>query len=306
MAFALLFRSSGLIEPYVNSNTPLTLNYLQDIFNVLNQNSVVAYFISTFIVFITSLQFNKICNKHELVIFPSFLPAYFYIVLNSVFVDQFYVGPVIFVNLFIILSLGSILDLYHSENPYFSLFSASFLAGISSLLNMTYVVFFLIVIIGVNIFRPFNFRENLSAFIGFLMPLYIGTMFNYLINGNFLPYYIFFPDYGNFNNQNWVLYSALPMIGVIGILAILRMNKNYNLNSIKQRRSIFLMLITLVASGILMVTGKQNPRQEFSFVAIPLAYFFSFYFTNSRFNLFKEIVNFLLLGLIIFFHYWEG
>src|SRR5690606_1073793 len=116
-----------------------------------------------------------------------------------------------------IISLGSILDLYHSENPYFSLFSASFLAGISSLLNMTYVVFFLIVIIGVNIFRPFNFRENLSAFIGFLMPLYIGTMFNYLINGNCLPYYIFFPDYGNFNNQNWVLYSALPMIGLIGL-----------------------------------------------------------------------------------------
>jgi hypothetical protein len=305
MAFAFIFRSSGLIEPYINANTPLTINYIQGIFNFFNQNAIVAFFISTFIVLITSLQFNKICNKHELVIFPTYLPAYFYIVLNSVFIDQFYVGPVIFVNLFIILSLGSILDLYHSENPYFSLFSASFLAGLSSLLNMTYIVFFLIVIIGVNIFRPFNFRENLSALFGFLMPLYIGTMFNYLINGNFLPYYIFFPDYGNFNNQNWVLYSALPMIGVIGILAILRMNKNYTLNSIKQRRSILLMIITLIASVILMVTGKQNPRQEFSFVAIPLAYFFSFYFTNSRINFFKELINLVLLGLIAFFHYWN-
>jgi hypothetical protein len=289
----------------MNTNTPMTVNYLQSFFNTLNQNVFFAYYFSTFIVIITSLQFNKICNKHELVIFPTYLPAYFYIVLNSVFIDQFYVGPVIFVNLFIIISLGSILDLYKAENPYFSLFSASFLAGISSLLNMTYVVFFFIVIIGVNIFRPFNFRENLSAFIGFLMPLYIGTMFNYLINGNFLPFYIFFPDYGNFNNQFWALYSALPMIGLIGLLAILRMNKNYNLNSIKQRRSILLMLITLFAAAILMATGKQNPRQEFSFVAIPLAYFFSFYFTNSRINFFKELVNLALLGLIIFFHYWH-
>lgn len=304
IVFAFGLRSAGFVTPYVNTNAPLALNYIQQIFNYINYYPQLGFFVSTFLVIIAALVFNRICNKHGLVIVTSYLPAYFYIVLNSVFVDQFYAGPVLFVNLFMIVSLGSILNLYHSDSPYFSLFSASFLAGLSALLNTTYMAFFVIVLLGINVFRPFNFREHISAFVGFLMPLYIGTMLNYLLNGNFLPFYIFFPDYGSFNNQFWALKSMLPFLGFIFVLAILRMNKNYFRNTIKQRRAIQLMVLTIVMCVVLMTTGKQNPKQEFSFVAFPLAFYFSYYFTNSRFNFLKELLNILLIAGIIFFHYW--
>lgn len=290
--------------PYVNVTPSIHINYLADIFNAINDNSLIAFSISTLLVFITALIFNRICIEHELIIYPSYLPAYFFVLLNSVFVDQFYAGPVIFVNFFLIVSLGAILRLYQSENPSLSIFAASTLAGLSALLNMTYVAFFLVVVIGINIFRTFNIRENISALIGFLMPLYVGTMVNFLINGNFLPFHIFFPDYGSFNNQNWVLYSALPGIGLVAILAIIRMYRNFFRNSTKQRRSIQLMIILLITSLILMTTGKQNPRQEFSFVSIPLAFSFTFYFSNSKLNILKETVNVLLILSILYFRYY--
>lgn len=291
--------------PYINTTQTLNINYLSAFFSSINQYPIVGFAISTMVVFITAIIFNNICVKHELIIFPSYLPAYFFVLLNSVFVDQFYAGPVIFVNLFLIISLGSILNLYQSENPSIAIFSASTLAGLSALLNMTYIAFFLVVLIGINIFRPFNFRENISALIGFLMPLYVGTMVNFLINGNFLPFYIFFPDYGNFNNQNWALYSALPSIGLVGLLAFVRMYKNFFRNSTKQRRFIQFMMILLVTSVILMITGKQNPKQEFSFITIPLAFSFTFYFSNSKVNMLKEVVNVLLIVSILYFRWYH-
>lgn len=299
--FTILIRTSGLLVPYENNTPVIGINYLSTFFATINEYAIVGFIISTLVVFLTALAFNRICIRHELIIFPSYLPAYFFVLLNSTFVDQFYAGPVIFVNFFIIVSLGAILDLYQSENPSISIFSASTLAGLSALLNMTYIVFFAVVVIGINIFRPFNFRENISALIGFLLPLYVGTMVNYLINGNFLPFHIFFPDYGNFKTPYWALQSALPSIGLVGLLAIIRMYNNFYRNSTKQRRSIQYMVILLITSILLMTTGKQNPRQEFSFVTIPLAFSFSFYFSNSKFNLLKEIVNILLIMSILFF-----
>ena len=301
--FTIVIRTSGLLVPYINTTQNLNINYLSDFFNSINEIPLLGFIISTLFVFVTALIFNNICIQHELIIFPSYLPAYFFVLLNSVFVDQFYAGPVIFVNFFLIISLGAILKLYQSENPSISIFSASTLAGLSALLNMTYIAFFIVVLIGINIFRPFNFRENLSALIGFLLPLYIGTMVNFLINDNFLPFHIFFPDYGNFNNQNWALYSALPSIALVGVLAFMRMYKNFFRNSTKQRRSIQFMLILLITSVILMMTGKQNARQEFSFVTIPLAFSFTFYFSNSKINVLKEIVNLLLIISILYFRY---
>lgn len=303
--FTIVIRTSGLLVPYINTTQAIDINYLSAFFNTLNSEPIIGFVVSTIMVFITALMFNKICIDHELIIFPSYLPAYFFVLLNSVFVDQFYAGPVIFVNFFLIVSLGAILKLYQTENPSISIFAASTLAGLSTLLNVTYIAFFIVVVIGINIFRPFNFRENVSAFIGFLMPLYVGTMINYLINGNFLPFHIFFPDYGNFNNQYWAMRSALPSIALVGILAVIRMYKNFYRNSTKQRRSIQFMIILLITSLILMTTGKQNPRQEFSFVAIPLAFSFTFYFSNSKLNVLKEIVNVLLILAILYFRYYK-
>jgi hypothetical protein len=303
--FTIVIRITGIFDPYVNTTQTLNINYLTDFFNGINRYPLLGFSISTIMVFLTAIVFNRICIKHELIIFPSYLPAYFFVLLNSVFVDQFYAGPVIFVNFFLIVSLGSILNLYQSENTSISIFSASTLAGLSALLNMTYIAFFIVVLIGINIFRSFNFRENISAMIGFLMPLYVGTMINYLINGNFLPIHIFFPDYGVFNSQYWALNSALPSIGLVAILAVSRMYKNFFRNSTKQRRSIQFMLILLIVSVVLMSTGIQNARQEFAFCSIPLAFYFSFYFSNSKINILKEIVNMLLIVAILYFRWYS-
>ncbi len=305
LLFTIVIRTTGLLVPYINTTQTLNIRYLSEFFRWLNYYPIIGFSISTIFVFITGLIFNRICVKHELIIFPSYLPAYFFVLLNSVFVDQFYAGPVIFVNFFMIVSLGAILNLFQSENPSLAIFSASTLAGLSALLNMTYIAFFIVVLIGINIFREFNFRENISALIGFLLPLYVGTMVNYLVNDSFLPFYLFFPDYGNFNNQYWALYSSLPSIGLVGILAFFRMYRNFFRNSTKQRRFIQFMMIFLITTLVLATTGKQNPRQEFSFVTIPLAFSFTFYFSNNKINIFKEIVNILLITSILYFRWYN-
>ncbi len=289
--------------PYSNVSVPIEISYLDKLFQLLNYNSTLSFVISSLLIFFSALVFNNICLKHQLIFIPSYLPAYFFVLLNSLFVDQFYAGPVLFVNLFIILSLGEILKLYKANNPTISIFIASLLAGVSSLLNISYLAFFIFVIIGINVFRPFSIKDNLAGVIGFLMPLYIGTMINFLINDTYLPFRLFYPDYGKINIQNWALISALPAFFMVGLFAVVRMYQNFFRNTTKAKRAIQMLLILLVISVILMITGKQNPRQEFSFVALPLAVYYSYYFSNFKFNLLKEIINLMLILTVLFFQY---
>lgn len=301
--FTALIRFFGYLVPYHNSTQAVDISYLAHLFNILNSTPLKSFVLSSLMVLLSAMVLNNICIKHELIFIPSFLPAYFYVILNSLFPDQFYAGPTVFVNLFIILSIDAILNLYRSERPTNAIFLASVLAGISALLNISYLAFFIFVIIGLNVFRPFNFRENIAALIGFLIPIYMGTVINYLINNTFLPRYIFFPDYGNINTQGWALQSALPAVLLVGIFAILRMYKNYFRNTTKSKRAIQLLMILSIISLVLMVTGKQNPRQEFTFLSIPLSIYFAFYFSNYSFNWLKEIINLILLLSVLFFQY---
>lgn len=301
--FTVLIRSFGYFSPYVNTTQAVDISYLAHLFNLLNSTPLKSFILSSLMVLLSAMVLNNICIKHELVFIPSFLPAYFYVMLNSLFPDQFYAGPTVFVNLFIILSIDAILNLYRSERPTNAIFLASVLAGVSALLNISYLAFFIFVIIGLNVFRPFNFRENIAALIGFLIPIYMGTVINYLINNTFLPGHIFFPDYGNINTQGWAIQSALPAVMVVGVFAILRMYKNYFRNTTKSKRAIQMLMILSIISIALMVTGKQNPRQEFTFLSIPLSIYFAFYFSNYTFNWQKEVINIILLITIFFFQY---
>ncbi len=303
LLFTVGIRFFGIMVPYANYTPTIDINYLASAFKEINQTPLLSFIISTVIVFISALILNTICIKHEIVFMPSYLPAYFFILLNSLFVDQFYAGPALFVNLFIILSLGEILKLYQSQNPTASIFIASLLAGISALLNISYLMFFVFVIIGINVFRPFTFKDNLAAFIGFIMPLYMGTMVNFLVNDTFLPFKLFYPDYGKLHLEYWAVKSAIPMTIVVCVFAVMRMYQNFFRNTTKAKRTIQMLLILMLISIALILTGKQNAKQEFSFIALPLSIYYSYYFSNYKFSLLKEIVNIMLLAAIIFFQY---
>ncbi|MES2617110.1 MAG: DUF6427 family protein [Bacteroidota bacterium] len=303
VVFTVLIRLFGYYIPYTNNTAPSSINYLANLFYFLNNTPEKSLIISTGLILLSALILNNICIKHELVFIPSYLPALFYVQLNSLFPDQFYAGPTLFVNLFIILSIGALLNLYRSEKPNNHIFLASVLAGISALLNISYLAFFVFVIIGLNVFRPFKFKENISALIGFLIPIYMGTMINYLVNNTFLPFYLFFPDYGHISIQLWAIESALPAFFLVGVFAVIRMYKNYFRNTTKTKRAIQMLLILLILSLILMVTGIQNPRQEFTFVSIPLSIYLAFYFSNNHFNWLKESIHLILLLTILFFQY---
>src|SRR6185369_11683298 len=124
---------------------------------------------------------------------------------------------------------------------------------------------------------------------------------NCLINDTFLAAHLSFPDYGNINNQLWAVEAALPAVLLVGLFAITRIYRNFFRNTTKAKRAIQMLMILSIISLTLMVTGKQNPRQEFSFLSIPLSIYFAIYFSSTNFNLLREILNLILLLTVLFF-----
>ncbi len=291
--------------PYHNTTVAIEINYLEGIFHYMNYTPTISLLVSSVIIFISAVKFNAICIKYDIIYILSYLPAYFFVLLNSLFVDQLYAGPVLIVNLLLILSFEQILSLYNAENTVMAVFIASFYAGISVLLNISYLLFFVYLLIGLNIFRPFNIRDNIAAILSFLVPIYIGTMVNYLINSSFLPFRMFYPDYGSLNtNQYWIFQTAIPAIMLVSLIAIFQIHKNFFRNSTNAKRTLQLLLVLLFVAILLIITGKQNFKQEFSFLSIPLSIYFAYYFTTRRINMLKEVINLLLLIAILFFQYF--
>jgi len=95
------------------------------------------------------------------------------------------------------------------------------------------------------------------------------------------------------------------MVIVVSLFAVLRMYQNYFRNTTKAKRTLQMFIILMLISVILMLTGKQNAKQEFSFIALPLSVYFSYYFSNYKFSLLKEIINMMLIAAIVFFQYKE-
>lgn len=88
--FTIGIRYFGIALPYTNYTPSIEINYLASAFQFINYNPTVSFIFSTIIVFISAIVLNNICIKHELIFIPSYLPAYFFILLNSLFIDQFF------------------------------------------------------------------------------------------------------------------------------------------------------------------------------------------------------------------------
>jgi|WetSurMetagenome_2_1015567.scaffolds.fasta_scaffold33124_3 hypothetical protein len=274
----------GMLITYVNSHyrfLSLSIALLIILFN--------AYLLS---------QLNTI---HIFIPARTHLPAFFYIILAVCFNPIHHLTASLVASTLVILVLYRVVATYKTEGISYNYLDAGFLMSLASLIYFPAIFFFMLILTGLILIRPFNWREWVYVFIGFMLPYLFLISGYYMAGVSVLEYFPGLPDLfvrnrHSFNLIQWtgwlyiffmLLYGSYFMVATIDSMKI-------------HGRKIFLLFLWLfLFSGIIYISIPGTGIEVISFTAIPMAFLFSHYFNKCKKNWINEILFSLFVLLLI-------
>ena len=165
-----------------NSQHTIVWNWIYTFSEWINFNtSFLGILIRVSVTLICALYVNKIVTDHKLMEKPGYLPAMWFLLLQSLIPKQVSLD-ILLMNVFMIASVKLMILVYKLEKPINSLLTASFMLSLIALINATSVIYFLWLSAALLIMRPASFREWIMVLTGYLLPIYLLTSILYLAN----------------------------------------------------------------------------------------------------------------------------
>lgn len=257
------------------------------------------------LVFLQALFINYIVTSQGVLYKESFMPALFFVLINSFFSQQNELTPQLISNTFVLLLLQRLCYLYESQNPLLVVLDAGLYLGLGILFNYDLLIFLPFILISVVIFTSFNLRYLVISLIGIMVPLYFTGIFFYVTDRfDELLLYI----HQSFEHKSlkpiesdWIRLLPWIIILPITISAVFTLQRNFFRNKVKTRRimqSIYLMLFFGVA-GLLF--DNVNYIYAIVYLSIPLSIVVAYYFISDKRFWLKEIIFILLIGLAFYY-----
>jgi hypothetical protein len=163
-----------------NSQHTIVWNWIYTFSEWINFNtSFLGILIRVSVTLICALYINKIVTDHKLMEKPGYLPAMWFLLLQSLIPKQVSLD-ILVMNVFMIASVKLMILVYKLEKTINSLLTASFMLSLIALINATSVIYFLWLSAALLIMRPASFREWIMVLTGYLLPIYLLTSILYL------------------------------------------------------------------------------------------------------------------------------
>jgi hypothetical protein len=273
-----------IVAKFYNINEPFGLNVL------LKQIGLLAVCLSTVFVLDFLVSRNNLTkkNSYKILIFSLFIALLPVTVLNS---------KLLIANLFILLALRRLISLRTNKDIKKKLFDASFWICIATLFYFWAILFYVLIFVGLVLYRIVDIKNWIIPFIGVLTVVIIGISYMIMMGYNILEYsnqHIYFSfDFSSLNSKRIVVSATVILsYGIWSLLYFIRYLKAKS----KKSRPSFLLIIFAVAIGLLIIAVSPNKNgSEFLFLFAPLSIIITNYLETISEKWFKEA---LLIGLI--------
>ena len=268
-----------------------------------------AYFwgaiIASVLIFLQAVFINYIVISQGILYKDSFMPALFFVLLNSFFPQQNELTPQLISNTFILLLYQRLCYLYESKNPLLVVLDTGLYLGIGILFNYDLLLFLPFILISVVIFTSFNLRYLVISLIGISIPLYFTGIFFYVTDRfDELLTYIhqsFEHKYLKTIETDWIRLLPWVLIAPITASSIFALQQNFFRNKVKTRRiiqSTYLMLIFGVAG---LFFENVNYIYAIVYLSIPLSVVMAYFFISDKRFWLKEMAFIILVGLAFYY-----
>jgi len=271
----------------------------------INSHLYVSMAVSFLLLILQSYLVNSICISSGALQGSGILGTYFFLLLNSLFVDNVFFSIAQIGNLFILMGLNLLFRLKEGYDTRL-LFYSAFLFGIGILFIPDHIWILVFVIFGILIFKAIVFKDVIAVVLGLIMPLYITRALWYLFDlqlleiGNLDVVQLSLQSLmslGLFPNADYVVMGIFLLVSVLGLFQ--QIGTYFNRN-IEARRSISLNALFFIYSLIMLLLHWKNLQQFHTLLSIPSAFLMVNFYNEDRVGLWKRFINLLLLVLALF------
>lgn len=224
----------------------------------------------------------------------TFLPASLYVLLSGYISSIQVINPALPASLLLLMSVDRLTLSYRKPGIAYNLFDASMLIGIAALLYTNAIWFFLLIPIGISLFRSLNLREILISLAGLISPVLILYSVYYLTGQDILWLSEFFlksittvvPDY--YWSAEFIIVSSVNSL--IFIVSLLHMWSIFNTKKVRSRK-IFSLFTWMLFLTLLVYLIIPSASAELMYIfLIPAVYILTHYLVMVR-N--KKIANYV-------------
>ena len=227
-------------------------------------------------------------NSYKILIFSLFIALLPATILNS---------KILIANLFILFALRRLISLRSNKEIKKKLFDAAFWISIATLLYFWAILFFVLVILGIILYRVIDIKNWIIPFVGILTVVIIGVSTMVLTGYDFINYFenqinLSF-DFSTLNSKRIIV--ACTVILSYGIWSLLYFIRYLKAKSKKSRPSFVLIIFTILVALLIVAVSPNKNGSEFLFLFGPLSIIITNYLETISEKWFKET---LLAGLL--------
>lgn len=239
--FALIIKFQVLLHPVVPMPVPghFLYNYIIRGLSFLFLNGGFGYtMMAIVLLFVQALYLKSIATRHKLFPRYTYVPAYVYLLLTSIYPPFSNFNETLIVNWFLLGAVDIMFSFTQTAHPRKLIFNASFLLSMAALFQFTMLAYFFLLLVGMVMFRSFNLGEWSVAIMGYTTPPYFLACILFLFDrfGLFSQW----PHIGFSlsSHVNSIFYIIVTILGILILLAsgIHAMQQNVAMSNIYIRR----------------------------------------------------------------------
>jgi hypothetical protein len=308
VVFTILIRISTFFIPIplsTNFYTPfadLVFDWLANHQVYRGQNQVIAILI----ILLHAFLINYIASAHNILYKGSVLPGLFYVLLNSIYIEQLQLTPQLLSNTFVILLFNRLCYLYESEQPLFLVFESGILLGLGILFDYDLIIYLPFILLSVLYMTSFNLRFWVVAILGIIVPSYfLGVLFfltdhlnDFIGSFNYSLQKTYFNSIGISLEQGIIWFFIIPVF----VISAFQLQINFLRNKVKTRRIQLIILFMLLFGIVSVLAENQGFIYGLTFLGFSLSILLANYFVRSQRKWLKE---FLFMGMLICIIYYQ-
>jgi hypothetical protein len=272
------------------------------------ESSIVSVVFGILLVYFQALQLNRVVIQnrmtHELTLFPGMM----YVLIVSYFPAYDGLSSPLLANTFVLIALESLFSTHKKTGAAGRIFDSGFWLSLAGLFYFGYTVLLLFGIVGLSALRTLKSREWLQYFIGYITPIGIVAMLNFILHEDLIDLTQHVAgNLGAFELE----FTGMRTFIHIGFFGVLLLGSVLSFGSFKQRKNIhtqkkvdlILWLLLFGFTVALIQTGID--ASDWIVLVIPLATFMAMIIAQSRQYILFEVVHFLFLSGAIALQLWD-
>lgn len=139
-------------------------------------------FFTIVLLILQALYLNGVANRHKLFHTPTYLVAFAYISLTSLYPHFGYFSQPLLYNWLLIIVLDNVLWLAQSQKPRKLIYNSGFAIGVAALISFPAVLYLLLLFAAISLLRNFNPVEWIVGLLGVITPVYFAAGMLYLFD----------------------------------------------------------------------------------------------------------------------------